>query len=669
MLVMPRMTKDELLQVLEEEESSCTGDEFDELSFSKARNMDYFLGKKVGNLAQKKGRSGFVMTTVRDSVLWILPSLLRIFSSGDICEFQPVDPDDEEGAEQETQYINWIYNKQNPGFLNTYSWFFDALVSKVGVLKAFWDESNKVTREEYFDLTEEQLISLASQDDVEITEHSSKEDVSTDILGRQQVVVLHDITLEKTTKRGRARIVPVPPEEFAVSTDCNSVSCKGARYTRQKRIMSRQELRDLGVSDDQIDKLLKPGSTLSEEELARELYSDEHENQYDENSFEVIESYICVDFDGDKRDELRRILWSGAEVLKNEETDVNPFYAITPVIITHKFFGLSIADLLVDIQDLFSIIMRNVIESLILAVHPKKKVVEGLVHMEDQLESRMSGIERIRGSDPANINAIQEQLTTFVGQQAFPMFEFLEKLQSQRSGVGELTQGLSAEQLSGTAVGAIAQATDMARMKIEMMARIFAETGFKELMLGIHKLVLQHQKQPRSFRLGKDAWVNVDPREWAERDDMEVVVGLGAGNKDQMLLHLDRIWQAQKDMIAGGGLNVLVTPQNIYNTWEEVVENAGLRDPSRFFTNPMNQQTPEQPDEQADAMKMAAQAEMEKARADQMKVQSDHALAVAELERKTMETQAKIQQMRDDFEAKLTELELKYGTNVPGSAV
>lgn len=657
-----RMRNDDLLAEIERQEAACMGEEYGDLASERSEALDYFLGKKVGDLAPRKDRSSIVMTVVRDSVLWIMPSLLRIFASDTVAEFEPTSAQDEDQAEQETRYVNYVFQKQNPGFLNLYSWFFDALVSKNGILKAWWDESETVTTEEYEGLTVAQLAMLVNEEGVVVVEQDTYID--------DQGFSLYNVKIENTEVDGRVRVEAVPPEEFGISKDCSRLDCQDAQYVRQKRDMSPQELRDLGVPQKTIDKLPRGRPDDTQEERSRNFYSDE-ENDYDTDEIEVLESYLRIDFDGDGRDELRRIMSSGGEILFNEETDHVPFYAITPIILTHKFFGLSIADLLIDLQKIYTMLYRNVLDSLYQAVNPETKVVEGLVRMEDQVESRMGGIKRIRGSDPANIAAMEKITTPFAGAAAFPMFEHIEKLQSQRTGVGELTQGLSADQISNTNTGVMNQASDMARMKIEMLARIFAETGMKSLMLGIHRLVLQHQSKPKSFRLGKEQWVEVDPRTWAKRDTMTITVGLGTGNKDQMLGHLLQVWEAQKEMVAGGGLNVLVTPGNIYNTWKEIIENSGLRDATRFFTQPDREDQPqqEQGGGEEDAMQMAAQAEMMKAQADHAKVQSDTAIAMQEQQRKMLETQAKIKAQQDELETKLTELELKYSVDVPGSKV
>src|SRR5574343_406852 len=72
----------------------------------RAKATRYYKGEKFGN--EEEGRSQIVLTEVRDSVLQILPSLMRVFFSGEkVVEFVPVGPEDVSAAEQATDYVNY----------------------------------------------------------------------------------------------------------------------------------------------------------------------------------------------------------------------------------------------------------------------------------------------------------------------------------------------------------------------------------------------------------------------------------------------------------------------------------------------------------------------------------------------------------------------------------
>ena len=148
-----KMTDDELASKLSNEIESASGDFNTELSEQREDAMKYYLGEPFGN--EIEGRSEIVTTDVRDTIEYIMPSLMRIFTThNNVAEFEPQGPEDVEMAQQATDYVNYVFNKQNNGFKVLYDAFKDALISKTGVIKHFWEEKKEVTTETYTSLTE-----------------------------------------------------------------------------------------------------------------------------------------------------------------------------------------------------------------------------------------------------------------------------------------------------------------------------------------------------------------------------------------------------------------------------------------------------------------------------------------------------------------------------------
>jgi hypothetical protein len=148
------------------------------LSEERAKAMDYYLGHMDGDMPAEPGRSEAVSTDVADTVEGLMPELMDIFAGSDeVVIFDPVGPDDEEAAAQETDYVNHVFMQQNPGFMVLYSFIKDALLSKVGLVKVWWEEREEETRETYYDLTEDQFAMIAqaveeSDGELEITAHT-----------------------------------------------------------------------------------------------------------------------------------------------------------------------------------------------------------------------------------------------------------------------------------------------------------------------------------------------------------------------------------------------------------------------------------------------------------------------------------------------------------------
>ncbi len=133
-----------------------------QLAEERADAMDYYLGNMAKDMPAQDGRSRAVSTDVADTIEGLMPHLMDIFAGSDeVVRFEPVGPEDEEAAQQETDYVNHVFMQQNPGFMVLYSFIKDALLSKVGIVKVWWEESEQEERETYYDLTEEQFAMLA----------------------------------------------------------------------------------------------------------------------------------------------------------------------------------------------------------------------------------------------------------------------------------------------------------------------------------------------------------------------------------------------------------------------------------------------------------------------------------------------------------------------------
>lgn len=148
------------------------------LSSERERAMDYYLGDMSTHMPSVEGRSEAVSSDVADTIEGLLPSLMDIFCSSDeVVKFEAVGPDDEEAAQQETDYVNHVFMNQNPGYMVLYEAIKDALLQKTGIVKVWWDEREQEERETYYDLSPDQFALLAqdvveSDGALEIIEHS-----------------------------------------------------------------------------------------------------------------------------------------------------------------------------------------------------------------------------------------------------------------------------------------------------------------------------------------------------------------------------------------------------------------------------------------------------------------------------------------------------------------
>ena len=636
-----KMTEEELVSRIKGEITDSLG-YGDELSLQREKAMDYYYAMPFGN--EVDGRSQFVDSTVMDTIEWIKPSLMRVFAGGDeMVKFTPVGPEDVPMAQQATDYVNYVFTKMNPGWSILYAWFTDALLSKNGIVKVWWEEDSTEEREEYFALTDDELNSLLSDENVEVIEHTEDILEQDNGMGGITAEPAHDITIKRAVIHGQVRVENVPPDEFLIARESKTIEESRFVCHRVKKTLS--DLRemygdidpaDLGSADDMGD--------FTTERRAR--YAFDNSDNFGFNSSEteealktywLHENYLKTDYDGDGIAELRKVSIVGSYVLENDAVDYIPFVSITPISIPHKFFGLSVADLVMDLQLIKSTLMRNLMDNAYNQNFGRYAVLEGQANLDDLLTQRPGGVVRVKSP-----NAIMPLATPPLESYSFEMLEYLDGLRESRAGVSKMSQGLDENALkSHTTATAVNAVTTAAQSRVELIARNFAETGVRQLMRTIYNLLQKHQDIETVMEL-RGEWVNVRPFSWRPALDCTVSVGLGSGNRDQQLMHLSAMIQFASETMAGG-LQV-VSQKNMYNMGAELLKNMGFPNIQDFLTDPDTVPPPgPSPEEQQ------AQAEVE--------------LKNKELDIKAADVQIKAQKLQldaqnDQVEARLKSAEL-----------
>jgi len=645
-----------------------------ELSPVRARAIQYYRGEPFGN--EEEGRSQVVSTDVRDTIAGIMPSLMKVFfGSKKIVQFAPRNPEDIATAEQATDYVNYIFTNDNNGFLICHSVFKDALRGALGIAKYVWEEKVEIKTEYYTGLDESALTVLLSEKDVVGSAITSMDDPSyqppVDPMTGQQVVdpmtgmplpvpQIYSVELKREIRDGRVRIEAIPPEEFLIDRRARSV--EDATLVAHRRMMRVSDLVALGYNEEEVSEQMGVYELdTNDEYLARNPYAQSYGpgGTQDDKRVLYCEAYIRVDYDKDGISELRKICTIGPsyKMVMNEPCSQAPFALFCPDPEPHALIGLSMFDMTADLQKIKSAIMRNMLDSLSLAIHPRVGVVEGQVNMDDVLNTEVGGVIRMRQS-----GAVQPFSVPFVGQAAFPMLGYLDEVRETRTGMSKAAMGLDAGALQSTTRAAVAATVTAAQQHLELIARIFAETGMRALFKGILKLVAENQDRARVVRL-RNQWVPIDPRSWDANMDVEIDVALGGGTEEQKIAVLTSIAQKQEQIMQlMGPQNPLVTPQQYRNTLVRLVEASGYKNADEFFLNPsMMPPPPPAPPPPPDPAMILAQVE-------QQKIQADIQNTQAELELKRQQTLLADDRERDKQEADLMlrayEVQLKYGAQL-----
>lgn len=674
---MAKLTDDELLAIVDAEFSAAMGAEGGDISSERALAWENYTNQPLGN--EIDGESQVTTSDVSDVIDGIMPSLLRIFTTADnLVSFDPVGPEDIAASEQESDYVNYVFFKQNAAFLILYTWFLDALVQKNGIVKAWWDESEVVTTETYEGLSENELMELLGDDELEPIEQAERTSETIDpMTGQLVIATVHDVEFRRVSKSGRARVENVPPEEYRISADSRSLDPSGARMVGHERLATRSELIEMGFDKKIVEGLPAHGEQIqSLENTSRRDKAEEFwDNSSDRSQDKILvrDGYFRIDADGDGKAERRQLFKAGDKLLINEPIDRQPFHVISPKPLPHKHFGEATAEKVLDVREINTTLLRQTLMNLYHTNNPEHAVWEQAIGentLDDLLTRKVGSVKRF--SRPVG-EAYATISTPFMAQHSFAMMEYFDKVKRDRTGVRADGEGLSPEALKNIQQTVLASATDLSKMKVEAIVRIFAETGIKSLFLHLHELLLKHQDKQQIVRL-RNKWVPVDPRQWRTRQDMTVNIGLGIGTREQNLLHLNAIWEKQMQMVSLGMMNLTVNPQGLFSTAGEIVKNANLKMPTMFFSDPGNAQGPppnqEQIKLQQQQQALAAQEQQieqrrqqldaQKVQLDQQKMQMDHQHEMAELRRKTDADKDSFTIENEKLKNDLLEMKLKY---------
>lgn len=673
----------ELLNLIESNIHDSLGFIESETSKERQQALEYYLREPYGN--EVDGKSQIVTGEVAEVVDGALPQIMKVFTqSSKAVEFEPVNQGDGPMAEQMTAYANHIFYKDNNGFEIMHDWFKDGLLQKVGVVKAYWDDKKDITTEKYHYLNEDELTMIMQDEEIEIVEQEEVEEIieqePQEIIDPQTgesilmevppvVNVTYNIKCKRTKDHSKVKIENVAPEEFLI--DKRAITIEDADFVAQRKLVTRSDLIAMGY-DASIVESLAIGDALdySPERIARYNRGERpfDNNDSDDSAMQLVEYYECyirTDLDGDGIAERHRICYAGNQVLMREECDYQPFHSVCPIPIPHKFFGQSLADRAIDLQLIKSTVTRQMLDNLYLTNNYRIGAVEGQVNLDDLLTSTAGGVIRIK-----NPNALVPMTVQSSASQSFPMLEYLDSIQAKRSGVSDAQQGLDPNLLQNVTATAVSAMTSASQGKLELIARIFADTGVSTLFKGILHLVCKYQDKERIIKVN-NSFVPMNPREWETQYNLTVNVGLGTGGKQEQLATMQMILAKQEEVIKGYGLNnPLVNIKQYRDTLAKFVNMAGFKDDSQFLMEISEEQAmqmaqqaaqaPKEEDSNTKAAMILAEVEREKA---QMKMQEQMAkleLEKQQTELKMQKEMLELQQQRIEFEKEmaLRELEL-----------
>ena len=666
------MSEEELQGIVSSEIVDAISFIDEDIAPKRAQATEYYFGDPFGD--EEQGRSQVVSMDVRDTIQGMLPSLMRIFFGPErVVEFAPNGPEDVALAEQATDYVDFIFKRDNPGFQILHSAFKDALVRKTGIIKYWWDESVDVRAESFTMMDEQSVMLLTNDPDVEIAAVREYPMPGFEQQNEAQGIMtpppmMYDIDIKRRIKKGKIRVETLPPEEFLIDRRAKSIDDATLVAHRSMRTVS--ELVAMGYDYDMV--VSNSGDNYefdtNDEYQARNPWAVVRGSTNPDPTVRhvlYIEAYQNVDFDGDGIAELRKICTIGNshKVVHNEIVDERPFATFCPDPEPHTFFGMCPADVTMDIQRIKSNVQRGMLDSLAQSIYPRTAVVEGQANIEDVLNTEVGAVIRMRAP-----GMVQPFTTPFVGQDAFPMLEYLDDVKQNRTGISKAASGLDADALQSTTKAAVSATVSASHQHIEMIARIFAETGLRRLFRGILKLVVENQDRERMVRL-RNTFVPIDPRSWDVGMDVIVNVGVGDGSLEERMAMLTQIASRQEMILQNyGPENPIVTLPQYTNTLSKMLQLSGFKDAQNYFAQlpadfqmPQNEEEPKPTPEEmlTQVQAQAIQADIQK-KAAELELEREKMIRSDDRERDRIE---------QDGILRRYELELKYGVQIQNAEI
>jgi hypothetical protein len=703
-------------------------------------------------------RSSFVSTDVRDAIMLMLPSLIRLFGASESpVELVPRSAADSDMAAQATQYVNYTFWNDNPGFLILYGAFKDAMTLKTGFCKWWTDNRKEKRRKTFMGITAQQIQQILAEDPsatvLEIG-NPTPTDIPPPAMGGPPggapppmappgggppdaggaspgaamgsvppgpgqgptaglgsspgpsgsppgpqgpppaslgpggpqmppggvsgapgglppglspiaPPAYDHVVIEYTVEKPLVRVAGVPPEEMRIDRYARTFG--ESRIVGHERVVPVDELTAMGYARED---LLDYVQSQAVAEFTSEPYlrnPGRVQSSRIGDGVKYGEFYIKADRDGDGFPELRHVITMGenADIISDEPANRIKFALFSVDPISHTIVGDSITDLVMDLQKIKTNLSRAILDSAAESINPKTVINELVVNVDDALNDDLGAVIRTRG-DPNNTVAFTN--TPFLGQGVMPVIEYLNDVLQRRTGLSDAAKGLDPKALQSSTMIGVEAIINGQQERTELVARVLAETGFKDLFSGLYNEITENPSQKRTLKISGN-WVDYDTSTFDASMGVEVNPTLGKGSDTVRLMTLQQIKQDQQNIVAQMGLNNPVCGlQEMMNTQTDMLSIANIKNVNRYFKMPNPQQmqallsAPKEPD----AMTLAAQAQYQKVKADAAQALGDqnirksqqdqeHELAMAQLREKTLNDQAKLDLQATQIHAQHTQ--------------
>jgi hypothetical protein len=655
----------------------------DEQSKDREKAFEYYEGKPSA-IPHNEGRSFSVSKDVRATVKKLMPSIMRtIFGSNKAVQYEPTQMEDEEAAEQASDYVNYIVMRETATKKAIESAIWDALLLKLGVLEWSATEKTKVVVTEHKNLSDDAALGLFDDEANEVLDYEKTPETDPAILQIDPNAMRHTFRMRRKEKQITLELIGVPRGSFLISPGARSIA--DAPLVGKKMEASRSDLVAQGYNKEDVAKL---GAKDAREDDEFERFGDDWTDldasaQKAAQDVEYFEVYARLDYDEDGIAELYRVVYGLADndakgadkfvVLESEPCDEAPFAAVVAENSAHQFQGHSVFEDIEDIQRIKTVLLRATIDNLNWQNNFQRAVSLDAVENPESVQNPQFGQDIFIKKGMSARDAIQPIQVPFFAAQSFEMMRYMDEVAEDRTGITDASGGINPEGFQNMSATAAHIAAESGIAQADMIIRNLAE-GIGVAFKGLLKLIVAHQDKARIVRL-RGKWVEFRPDSWNADMDCVVNTGLGGGSRERDMAMLQVVLGLQREILASiGAQNPLVKPDQLYATLEKITEAAGFPSADPFFTRP----------DPAEVQALMQQGQggdtgaAEKMAMDKQKIEAEIALsqqkaqAEGQLAREKM--QAEIQLSREKMQAEIQmgrermQMQAFTGQNMPATS-
>lgn len=610
----------------------------DDLSADRIRAVEYYRGE-MRDTPSDVGRSSITTRDIRSAIKKALPSVYRtILGSDEVVEYQPVGPGDEDAASQASDYVNYVVMGASGARKAIKDAIHDAMLLRNGILHWWWDERQSVTFSRHTGLDEAAIAALDADGDVEIIEAVQRDE---DVGG--VIIPVYDVKVRRSIVARDVKVAAVPRERFLIHAD--AVSLDDALIVGERAELRRSDLVAMGYDRDLVAGLAVTDEDDEDSDRRGWVAESDGDEAPENETLDYYDLYVRIDADGDGIAELRHMCFAGGlterNLLVDEECDEIQYCDIKVMSQPHQWEGVSLADDLFDIQRVKTVLTRATLDNLYWQNNLQRSAQDGAVlNMDEVLNPRFGGVVRVARGVPVN-DALGVVTVPFVARESFGMIEYIDREATDRTGISDASSGLAPDALQNVTAKATALIEQGGIGQTEMMVREIAD-GLRVFFGGLLRLIVRHQDMSRTVRL-RNEWVEFDPRQWNAMMDCTVNTGLGAGTRERDMMVMQQVLGLQERMLSGFGPdNPFVKPENVYSALSRMIEAAGLKTPSLYFTEPDPQEVQQKMEaarNQPNLVQLRVQAQMQ---LEQAKMQANRDKEAAQMEADLRVEQARI---------------------------